>query len=94
MKDLIRFIVFLLAVYRLSRLIIQDEIADGPRNWVYDHTKPGGKIHYMLGCYWCTSFWVAIPLAILYIRAPDGMMVAGLPLAGSAVTGFLDQKVG
>jgi len=94
MRDLIRFVVFLLAVYRLSRLIIEDEIADDVREWVFAHTKNGGKLQYLITCYWCTSFWVAIPLAILYIRSPNGMMVAGLPLAGSAVTGFLDQKVG
>lgn len=90
---LIRFVVFLLAVYRLSRLIIEDEILDDVRDWAFHRVKPGGKIEYLLTCYWCTSFWVAIPLAIMLIRFPDGMMVAGLPLAGSAVTGFLSQKV-
>ena len=94
MKDLIRFIIYALAVYRVSRLIIQDEITDGPREWIFSKINPNGKIAYLLTCYWCVSFWVAIPLAILYITAPDGMMVAGLPLAGSAVAGFISQKVG
>lgn len=90
---MIQLIVFFLAVYRVSRLIIEDEIADDIRNWVFDHTKPGGKLQYLITCYWCTSFWVAIPLAILYVVSPTGMMVAGLPLAGSAITGFISQKV-
>lgn len=94
MEAVIRFIVFLLAVYRVTRLIIQDEILDGPRDWAYSKVKRGGKLEYLLGCPWCMSFWVAIPLAILYIVSPTGMMVAGLPLAGSAVTGFIYQKVG
>lgn len=91
--EAVRLVVYLLAVYRLTRMIMQDEILDGPRNWVYGKVKPGGKIEYLIGCPWCLSIWVAIPLAILYIRSPDGMMVAGLPLAGSAITGILDQKV-
>jgi hypothetical protein len=91
---MIRFIVFLLAVYRATRLIIEDEILDGPRDWAYSKVKPGGKLAYLLGCPWCMSFWVAIPLAILYVVSPTGMMVAGLPLAGSAVTGLIYQKVG
>lgn len=92
--NLIRFIVFVLSVYRVTRLIIQDEILDGPREWVFDRIKPDGKLAYLLTCYWCTSFWVAIPFAILYITRPNGMMVAGLPLTASAVTGLIDQKVG
>ncbi len=91
---MIRFIVFLLAVYRVTRLIIEDEILDGPRDWAYRQVKPGGKLAYLLGCPWCMSFWVAIPFAILYVVSPTGMMVAGLPLAGSAVTGLMYQKVG
>jgi len=91
--EVLRFIVFALAVYRTCRLIIEDEILDGPREWLFTKIKPGGKIHYLLTCYWCLSFWVAIPFAILYITRPNGMMVAGLPLSGSAIAGFLSQKV-
>lgn len=94
MVALIRFVVFMLAVYRATRLILQDEILDGPRNWAFSKVKRGGKLEYLLTCEWCISIWVAIPLAILYIISPTGMMVAGLPLAGSAVTGFIYQKVG
>lgn len=91
--EVLRFIVFLLAIYRTCRLIIEDEILDGPREWIFRKIKYGGKIHYLLTCYWCLSFWVAIPFAIMYIKRPGGMMVAGLPLAGSAISGFISQKV-
>lgn len=90
---MVRLIVFLISVYRLTRLIIEDEIFDAPRDWAYSKVKPGGKLEYLLGCPWCASFWVAIPLTILYLVSPTGMMVAGLPLAGSAVSGFIYQKV-
>lgn len=93
MKDLIKFLVFLLAIYRITRLILQDEILDGPREWAFSKVKRGGKLEYLLTCPWCVSFWVAIPLAILYLVSPTGMMVVGLPFAGSAVTGIIDQKV-
>lgn len=93
MTDFVRVVVFILSVYRVSRLVIEDEITDGPRNWVYSKINPDGKLAYLLSCYWCISIWVAIPLAILYITSPNGMMVAGLPLAASAATGIISQKV-
>lgn len=91
---LVLLVVYLLSVYRLTRLIIEDEIADRPRDWAYSKVKPGGKLEYLLGCPWCVSFWVGIPLMILFILLPTGMMVVGLPLAGSAVAGLIYQKAG
>lgn len=94
MHKLILFLVFILSVYRVTRLLIEDEIIDEARDWYFSKVKTGGKLEYLMTCYWCLSFWVAIPFAILYIAKPDGMMVAGLPLASSAVVGFISQKVG
>ena len=93
MASLIRFIVFVLAVYRVTRLLIEDEILDEAREWYFSKVKPGGKLYYLATCYWCLSFWVSIPFAILYVARPNGMMVTGLPLASSAVAGFISQKV-
>lgn len=93
MEDLILFIVFSLSVYRVTRLLIEDEILDEVRDWAYTKVKPGGRLSYLMGCPWCLSFWVAIPLMILYIASPTGMMVVGLPLAGSAIAGMIYQKV-
>ena len=45
----IYFLIYCLAVYRVTRLIMQDEILDGPREWVYSRVKPGGKLDYLLG---------------------------------------------
>lgn len=94
MKQLIQFVVFLLAVYRVTRLLLEDEILGDARDWYFSKVKRGGKLEYLMTCHWCLSFWVALPLAILYIARPNGMMVAGLPFAGSAVAGFISQKVG
>lgn len=94
MTKLIQFVVLILAVYRVTRLLIQDEIIDEAREWYFSKVKSGGKLEYLMTCYWCLSFWVSIPFAILYIARPNGMMVAGLPLASSAVVGFISQKVG
>lgn len=94
MASVIRFVVLVLAIYRATRLIIQDEILADARDWAFEHVAPGGKLYYLLTCYWCLSFWIAIPFSILYIARPNGMMVAGLPLASSAIVGFISQKVG
>lgn len=92
--ELVLLLVYLLTVYRLTRLVIEDEIADKPRDWVYSKIKPGGMLAYMLSCPWCVSFWLAIPLSIIYIMFPPAMMVIGLPLAGSAIAGLIYQKAG
>ncbi len=88
-----KFLVFCLAVYRVTRLLIEDEILDEAREFYFSKVKYQGKLYTLATCYWCLGFWVSIVFAILYVARPNGMMVAGLPLASSAVVGFISQKV-
>ena len=94
MIDLVSLIILVLAGYRLTRLIIEDEILDTPREWVRSKFKPNGKADYLLGCPWCMGFWVALIIAIMYLVIPTAMMVVALPLALSAAIGLIYQKVG
>lgn len=46
-----------LAAARLTRLLVDDVILDGPRAWVLDHTA--GKLEVLAACPWCLSAYVS-----------------------------------
>lgn len=47
------------------------------------------SLAYLWGCDWCTSIWLAAGLGYLTWRWQETMIWILLPLAGSAVTGWL-----
>ncbi len=80
-----------LAVYRITRLITTDVIANTPREWIEEHTTPGGYIDEFLHCTWCVSFWIGILVTVLVAVAPGLSPWLLLPWAASAVAGLLSQ---
>lgn len=92
MELLVALVLFGLGGYRITRLLIQDEILDTPRNWLFTRIEPGSKLEYLLTCYHCLGFWVSIFLVILYVLFPTAMMVVILPFAISAVIGLISEK--
>jgi len=84
------FIILGLAVYRATRLIIEDTVLEKARNWVWKKSspkKPG--IGYLITCYWCTSFWIASLVVISYIIVPIATTAVCMILALSAVAGLI-----
>lgn len=55
--NLIAILVAGLAAARLTRLLVDDVILDGPRAWVLDHTA--GKLEVLAACPWCLSAYVS-----------------------------------
>ena len=84
-------VIAVLAVYRITRVITTDVIFNTPREWVEEHTKPGGYLDELLHCNWCVSFWVGIAVTVLVALAPGLSPWLLLPLAASAVAGLLSQ---
>lgn len=88
-------LVYLLAVTRLTGLIVEDEITDTPRQAILRHlseTKPTHvALAYLITCHWCVSLWVATvtALTVWAVGTPDWITVCGLALAGSQVAGML-----
>lgn len=82
-----------LAVYRLTLLVTADEITEAPRedalDWLDDHDHP--KLATLLGCPWCMSIWLGLPIAWSAHRwgSEPWWQIVALGLAASAVTGFL-----
>lgn len=84
-----------LAVARLTRLVVVDEITRSLRRWVVNRSGEDSVMAYFIHCSWCTSIWFAVPAAIAwaFLQLPVEHWWVALPaaLAMSYVTGFLSQ---
>lgn len=82
-----------MAVYRLTRLLVEDEITEDLREIIFDRFDPrDSKLGYLLTCYWCTSIWSAIIVFGLRKISPATADYLSSVLAASAVTGVAHSK--
>lgn len=89
-NEILLFIIAGLATYRLTRLVVDDEILAPIRNKILNRFDPEySKFGYLLTCTWCSSIWVASLVVILGIIIPTVAFYIGLVLALSAVAGYL-----
>jgi hypothetical protein len=77
-----------LAVYRLTRLLVEDEVTRPARERITE-AAPEGRLAYFVTCPWCVSMWVGAAWAALVVTAPPVATAAGAALAWSAVAGLL-----
>lgn len=84
-------IVLALAVFRITRLLIEDEIFDTPRDWLYAKFRGKPLLTYLLTCYWCLSMYVAVVVVGLYLLIPIPTLIVCVVLALSAVVGLIDK---
>jgi hypothetical protein len=83
-----------LATYRLSRLIVEDEITSPIRDKVWKtHPPHSSKVGYLLTCYWCSSIYAASALEISRIIAPKTTQKVETVLALSAVAGIVAARM-
>jgi len=89
-----------LATYRLTKLVLDDEIVAELRQAAYDKIDqlPEGtlrnKLNYFLGCPWCVSIWAAASLFILSRTSPNLYNFYATTLGLSAVTGIMYERIG
>lgn len=76
-----------LAVFRVSRLIVEDSITEPLREWTL--ARVPDRIGELIECVWCVSFWVGLAATIGYAASPSVMFWLSLPFALSAVAGIL-----
>lgn len=85
----------IIAVYRITKLIIDDEILADFRDLVWDKFPPEStKIGYLITCPWCTSIWAGIAVFALRKLDPNFTDYLSSVLAASAVTGVVYTHVG
>lgn len=83
-------IVATLAVARITRLLVEDELLVGYRRWVIRNFGEDGKMSYLAHCPWCTSIWVGAPVMPVATLWPNRWVIAALAIpAASMLTGLL-----
>lgn len=83
-----------LAVLRITRLIIDDEItADWRGRWFDEHDPSETKLGYLVTCPWCTGFWVSVAVVAVRRAAPKIWDPAAHVFALSAVAGVLYSRI-
>lgn len=82
--------VLILAVFRLSRIVIKDHIFDSLRNRLWDRFPPEStKLGYLITCPWCIGFWLSLVVYICYTIVPLQTLWCCYVLAISAAVGWL-----
>jgi hypothetical protein len=91
LRDPVTLIVGGLAVHRLTRLVVEDEITRPLRERIGTRavTEQNGRLAYVITCPWCVSPYVAAGWALLTVTAPSVAATVGAVLAWSSVTGLL-----
>jgi hypothetical protein len=86
-------IILALFVYRVTRLITIDEIFVPVRALVWDKTKAGSHLAYLVTCPWCISLWVALPVVFSYAFFPSMTILIGCIFALSALAGLITARL-
>ena len=83
-------IVAVLAVARITRLLVEDQLTVGYRRWVVNHWGEQSKMAYLAHCPWCTSIWVAMPVMPIATIWPNKWIIAALAIpAASMLSGLM-----
>jgi hypothetical protein len=89
----VELVILILGVYRLTRLVVQDTILEPVRDWIWNRWGYDRGIGYLISCYWCTSFWFASLVVILYTIVSVPTLAAMLVLAISAAVGIIAARM-
>lgn len=78
-----RFVLCCLATWRLTHLLVSE---DGPWDLVVRLRSRLGdsEAGRAMDCFYCTSLWLAMPMAFLAARSPWGWLLCWLALSGAA----------
>jgi hypothetical protein len=82
-------IIISLAVFRVTRLFVYDNITDFLRSYFAQFTRWLGKsLSELINCPWCTAVWISMILVFLYFLTPLSWLLL-LILAIDSIVGFM-----
>jgi hypothetical protein len=83
-----------LAVYRMTKFIIDDELLADLREKITDKYPPDStKLGYLVGCPWCVSVYMGTIAVAARAFFPKQWEAASHVLAFSAVTGMVSERL-
>lgn len=85
MRAFVWFLVRAAAAWRITELVVEDEVSREAREWVDQHAPD--KLRYLVSCKRCVSVWAGF--AVLYLL-PRRWVYA---LAASAVTMLVEEQI-
>lgn len=99
--SLVSFIFLALASFRLTHLIMYDQITEKIRLLFVEEVEHGGEIYYnpknfigeIILCYWCCSVWTSIILLILFFYGGTVGYFIIMVLALSAVASIIEMII-
>lgn len=82
-----------LAVHRLTHLVVEDEITSDLRGKWYARHDPGStKLGYLVSCPWCVGFYVSVAAVAARRLAPGAWEPAARALALSSAIGLMSKR--
>jgi hypothetical protein len=82
------------AVFRITKLVVDDEITSDLRSrWYEKHDPQETKLGYLVSCPWCVGFWAAAAAVAARRVAPEAWSPVAHTLALSAVVGVLHSRL-
>lgn len=78
-------------MFRIYRLIAEDDILDGPRDRLLDKLEEERleKLDALITCPWCLGFWLSVLAWLVWLLSPSWTVGLALPWALSATVAFL-----
>jgi len=93
MMLIVSLIVAGLAVARLTRFVIDDQLTIGLRRAVIRKWGEDSWQSYLAHCPWCVSVWIALPVMPVAVLWPNRWVVAALSIpAASMMAGLLVDR--
>ena len=90
----VTFIILALAIFRLTRVIVVDEIFSDLRDRIWEKFPPETSyVGFFFTCEWCVSMWVALPTVLLYALYPSITLTVGCIFALSAVSSLITARL-
>lgn len=79
-----------LSAYRITKLVIDDEITRELRENVQKRIQGHPKLEYLSTCPWCISIYAGIAVVVIEKSVPEINTI----LASSAITGLIYSNLG
>ena len=91
--QLLVLIVAMLAVARLTILMVDDRLTIRYRQWTVKRWGEESMPAYLSHCHWCTSIWIAAPIMPAAVLFPNRWVLAALSIPVASLVAGLIGKV-